>query len=61
MSLAMPKPATKNQPSPIRVPTDADDAAIIAAANADRDALPLTDEQLARMVPLRTLPIERKR
>ena len=44
----------------INVPTEAEDAEIVAAALADPDAQPPTDEQLARMVPLRTLP-ERRR
>ena len=39
----------------IRVPTDEEDAAITAAAQADPSAQPLTDEQLAAMVPLRSL------
>jgi len=37
------------------LPTDEEDAAIIAAANADPDAQPLTDAQLAEMVPMRSL------
>ena len=37
------------------MPTDEEDAAIIAAAKSDPDAQPLTDEQLAAMVPLRSL------
>jgi len=37
------------------MPTVAEDAAITAAALADNDAQPLTDAQLAAMVPLRTL------
>ena len=39
----------------IVLPTDEEDAAIIAAANADPDAQPLTDAQLAEMVPMRSL------
>ena len=37
------------------MPTDEEDAAIIAAAKSDPDEQPLTDEQLAAMVPLRSL------
>jgi len=37
------------------MPTAEEDAAIIAAALADPDAQPLTDAQLAAMVPLRSL------
>jgi uncharacterized protein (DUF4415 family) len=36
-------------------PTRKEDAAIIAAAKADPDAQPLTDAQLAAMVPMRSL------
>jgi uncharacterized protein (DUF4415 family) len=36
-------------------PTLEEDAAILAAAEADPDAQPLTDTQLAAMVPLRSL------
>ena len=36
-------------------PTPEEDAAIVAAARSDPDAQPLTDEQLAAMVPLRSL------
>ena len=36
-------------------PTPEEDAAIVAAAKADPDAQPLTDAQLAAMVPMRTL------
>ena len=39
----------------IHMPTEAEDAAIVAAAKSDPDAKPLTDAQLAGMVPLRTL------
>ncbi|WP_235840025.1 BrnA antitoxin family protein [Derxia lacustris] len=38
------------------MPTEEEDAAILAAAKSDPDAQPLTDEQLASMVPLRNLP-----
>lgn len=37
------------------MPSEEEDAAILAAANADPDALPLTDKQLAAMVPLCSL------
>ncbi len=56
----MPKPVYENRSSLINVPTEAEDAEIVAAALADPDAQPLTDEQLARMVPLRAL-LERRR
>lgn len=36
-------------------PTPQEDAAIVAAAKADPDAQPLTDAQLAAMIPMRTL------
>lgn len=36
-------------------PTPEEDAEIVAAAKADPDALPLTDSQLAAMVPMRSL------
>ncbi len=36
-------------------PTPEEDVAIVAAARSDPDAQPLTDEQLAAMVPLRSL------
>jgi uncharacterized protein (DUF4415 family) len=39
----------------IVLPTPEEDAAIIAAARADPDAQPLTDAQLAAMVPMRSL------
>ncbi len=39
----------------IVLPTPEEDAAIIAAANADPDAQPLTDAQLAAMVPMGSL------
>ncbi len=41
--------------STIAVLSLADDAAILAAAQADPDALPLSDAQLAAMVPLRAV------
>lgn len=47
---------SKTSKRPVLVmPTAAEDAAILAAAKADPDAQPLTDEQLARMVPMRSL------
>ena len=39
----------------IVMPTEAEDRAITAAAQADPDAQPLTPEQLAAMVPLKSL------
>ncbi len=39
----------------IVLPTSEEDAAITAAAKADPDAQPLTDAQLAAMVPMRSL------
>ncbi|MBW8877030.1 MAG: BrnA antitoxin family protein [Acidobacteria bacterium] len=39
----------------VRLPTPEEDAVIVAAAEADPDAQPLTDEQLQAMVPLRVL------
>jgi uncharacterized protein (DUF4415 family) len=39
----------------IVLPTLEEDAVIIAAAKSDPDAQPLTEEQLARMVPMRSL------
>ena len=39
----------------VRMPSPAEDRAIIAAAKADPDAQPLTAKQLKAMVPLRTL------
>ncbi len=39
----------------VRMPTPEEDAAIVAAAKADPDAQPLTDEQLQAMVPMRTV------
>lgn len=40
---------------PIVPPTPEEDSEIIAAAKADPDAQPLTDAQLAAMVPMRPL------
>lgn len=39
----------------VKMPTMEEDDLITRAAADDRDALPLTDEQLAEMVPLRAL------
>jgi len=39
----------------IALPTPEEDAAIIASANADPDAQPLTDAQLKAMVPMQSL------
>lgn len=39
----------------IVMPSDDDDQAVLAAAADDPDAQPLTDAQLAQMVPLKTL------
>ena len=47
-------PKTSKRPS-IVPPTPEEDAAILAAAQADPDAQPLTEAQLAAMVPLRSL------
>lgn len=44
-----------SKPSAIRLPTPEEDAAIVAAAKADPDAQPLTDEQLQAMVPMRAV------
>lgn len=41
--------------SALRLPTPEEDAAIVAAAKADPDAQPLTDEQLQAMVPMRAV------
>lgn len=46
--------STRKRPA-VHVPTVAEDAAIVTAAKSDPDAQPLTDAQLASMVPLRTL------
>ncbi len=42
-------------PKNITLPSKDEDAAIVAAANADPDAQPLTDQQLAAMIPMRSL------
>jgi uncharacterized protein (DUF4415 family) len=39
----------------IHMPSEAEDASIVAAAKNDPEAQPLTDAQLASMVPLRAL------
>lgn len=39
----------------VRMPTPAEDKAILAAAKRDPDALPLTSRQLKAMVPMRAL------
>lgn len=39
----------------IIIPTDAEDAEITAAALSDSDAQPLTDEDLARMKPYKSV------
>jgi len=39
----------------LQIPTPEENAAILAAALADPDAQPLTEVQLAAMVPLRSL------
>lgn len=44
-----------SKPSNIVLPTPEEDAEILAAALADPDAPPLTDEQLKAMVPLASL------
>jgi len=49
------KTASSRKRPNIIMPTAAEDVAITAAALADVDAQPLTDAQLAAMVPLRTL------
>lgn len=46
--------STSKRPA-IKLPTPEEDAAIIAAAKADPDAQPLTDEQLQAMVPMRAV------
>ncbi len=50
----MPKPSRRPR---IRIPTPTEDRRITAAAKADPDAQPLTDEQLARMVPVKALQL----
>lgn len=39
----------------LKIPTPEEDALIVQAAAADPDALPLTEEQLNQMVPMRLL------
>lgn len=48
----MSKPLKKNS---LRMPTFEEDELITAAAESDPDALPLTDEQMSAMVPIRVL------
>lgn len=48
----MSKPLKKNS---LRMPTFEEDELITAAAASDPDALPLTDEQMSAMVPIRVL------
>ena len=45
---------TSKRPT-VRLPSLEEDAAIVAAAKADPDAQPLTDEQLRAMVPMRAV------
>src|SRR4051794_9534233 len=45
---------TSKRPA-VRMPTPDEDAAIVAAAKADPDAQPLTNEQLQAMVPMRAV------
>jgi len=45
----MSKPLKKNS---LRMPTFEEDQSITAAAESDPDALPLTDEQMSKMVPM---------
>ena len=45
---------TSERPA-LRLPTPEEDAAIVAAAKADPDAQPLTDDQLQAMVPMRAV------
>jgi uncharacterized protein (DUF4415 family) len=45
---------TSRRPT-VRLPTPEENAAIVAAAKADPDAQPLTDEQLRSMVPMRVV------
>ena len=40
---------------PLKIPTPEEDARIARAADADPDALPLTEQQLSQMVPMRLL------
>jgi len=39
----------------IRIPTLEEDQEITSAANADPDAIPLTEEQMGQMIPLKAL------
>ena len=48
----MSKPSKKIN---LKMPTVEEDQLITAAAESDPDALPLTDEQMERMVPMRVL------
>ena len=48
----MSKPLKKNS---LKMPTFEEDQLITAAAESDPDALPLTDEQMSAMVPIRVL------
>jgi uncharacterized protein (DUF4415 family) len=48
----MPKPSKKTN---LKMPTVEEDQLITSAAESDPDALPLTDEQMERMVPIRVL------
>ncbi len=41
--------------SPIRIPTLEEDQEITLAANGDPDAMPLTEDQMNQMAPLRVL------
>jgi hypothetical protein len=56
----MPNLGNRNRSPVIKVPAETEDIEIVVAALADPDAQPLTDAQLARMVPLRTL-LKRRR
>jgi uncharacterized protein (DUF4415 family) len=51
-SVTMSKPVKKIS---LKMPTHEEDELIIAAAESDPDALPLTDEQMRSMVPVRVL------
>ena len=48
----MPKPSKQIS---LKMPTLEEDQLITAAAESDPDALPLTDEQMSAMVPIRVL------
>ena len=48
----MSKPSKKIN---LKMPSVEEDQLITAAAESDPDALPLTDEQMGRMVPMRVL------